>query len=112
LAVWLREQGYDAAHATELGLTRAPDVEVLARAKQQGRTVITVDLDYPRLLALAQTTAPSLILFRDGVWSEADIVARMREILHALDAAEIAQSIVVVERGRVRRRKLPIARTE
>jgi predicted nuclease of predicted toxin-antitoxin system len=78
LAVWLRDQGYDAIHAAELGLNRAPDIEIIARAKQDGRTIITIDLDYPRLLALARTTEPSLILFRDGDWSEADVIVRMR----------------------------------
>ena len=108
LAVWLREHGHDAVHAVELGLNRAPDVDILARAKQEGRTVVTADLDYPRLLALARTTDPSLILFREGDWSEADVIARMGDTLRALTAAEIAQSIVVVERDRLRRRRLPI----
>ena len=110
LAVWLREQGYDAVHAAELGLNRAPDIEIIARAKQDGRTIITIDLDYPRLLALARTTEPSLILFRDGDWSEADVIVRMREILRALTAVDIAQSIIVVDRDRVRRRRLPIGK--
>ena len=110
LAVWLRDQGYDAVHAAELGLNRAPDIEIIARAKQDGRTIITIDLDYPRLLALARTTEPSLILFRDGDWSEADVIVRMREILRALTAVDIAQSIIVVNRDRVRRRRLPIGK--
>ncbi|MGH6768207.1 MAG: DUF5615 family PIN-like protein [Xanthobacteraceae bacterium] len=50
LAAWLREQGHDAVHAAELGLHRAPDVEILAHAKQELRTVVTADLDYPRML--------------------------------------------------------------
>jgi hypothetical protein len=28
------------------------------------RTIVTADLDYPRMLALAQSNEPSLILFR------------------------------------------------
>ena len=70
--------------------------------------MITADLDYPRLLALAQVTDPSLILFRDGDWSEADVITRMGEILQILPEADIAQSIIVVDRDRVRRRRLPI----
>ena len=70
--------------------------------------MITADLDYPRLLALAQVTDPSLILFRDGDWSEADVITRMGEILQTLPEADIAQSIIVVDRDRVRRRRLPI----
>ena len=77
LAAWLRDQGHDAVHAADLGLNRAPDIDIMARAKREGRTIVTADLDYPRLLALARTTEPSLILFRDGDWSEADVIARM-----------------------------------
>jgi len=110
LAAWLRDQGYDAVHAVELGLHRAPDTDIMARAKEEGRTIVTADLDYPRLLALAQSTDPSLILilFRDGDWSEADVITRMGEILQALTEADVAQSIIVVDRDRVRRRRLPI----
>jgi predicted nuclease of predicted toxin-antitoxin system len=52
LAAWLRDQGHDAVHAAEIALDRAPDSEIVERAKQETRTIITVDLDYPRLLAL------------------------------------------------------------
>jgi predicted nuclease of predicted toxin-antitoxin system len=90
------------------GLARAPDVEIVERAKHEGRTIVTADLDYPRLLALAQSTEPSLILFRDGDWSEADVIARMAQVLAALTEADIAQSIIVIERDRLRRRRLPL----
>ena len=59
LAAWLREQGHDAVHAVELGLNHAADVDIMTRAKQEARTIITADLDYPRLLALARVTDPS-----------------------------------------------------
>jgi|SRR6266571_4011619 len=108
LAAWLREKGHEAVHAAELGLHRARDIDIMARAKQEGRTVITADLDYPRLLALARTADPGLILFREGNWSEAEVIARMSEILQVLTADDIAQSIIVADRNRLRRRRLPI----
>src|SRR5215470_6907377 len=109
LAHWLQSEGHDAVHALSLGLERAPDAEILARAVQDGRTVITADLDYPRLLALARAAEPSVILFRGGDWSEADVILRMGEILARLDDTAIAQSILVIDRHRVRRRRFPIA---
>jgi len=108
LAAWLREEGHDAVHALELGLQHAPDIEIMARAQGERRTIVTADLDYPRLLALARSAEPSLILFRDGNWSEADVVTRLREVLQVLSDVDIAQSIIVVDRDRVRRRRLPI----
>src|SRR5205085_10653878 len=108
LAAWLVERGHDAVHAADLGLQRETDTAIMARAKQETRTVITLDLDYPRLLTLARSTEPSLILFRDGDWSEAAVITRMGQILQALPEAEIECSIIVVDRDRVRRRRLPI----
>ena len=109
IAAWLVDRGFDAVHATDLGLYRAPDSEIVARAKQEARTIIAVDLDYPRLLATARSVEPSLILFRNDDWTEAEIRNRLDAILSTLSADDITQSIVVVDRDRVRRRRLPIA---
>jgi predicted nuclease of predicted toxin-antitoxin system len=108
LVRWLVKQGHDAVHATQLGLDRAPDPEIILRARHETRTIITADLDYPRLLAIGRAVAPSLILFRGGDWSQADVIGRMEDILGGLDDTDIAQSILVVERNRIRRRRLPI----
>jgi predicted nuclease of predicted toxin-antitoxin system len=110
LAAWLREQGHDAVHAAELGLNRASDADLIARAQEQYRTIVTADLDYPRLLALARLTDPSLILFREGDWSDTDVIARMGDVFRSLSTTDIAQSILVVDRDRIRRRRLPINR--
>jgi predicted nuclease of predicted toxin-antitoxin system len=109
LAAWLRDQGHDAVHAAELGLDRSPDNEIVTFARQNSRTIVSADLDYPRLLAIAGSSSPGLILFRDGNWGDAEIKSRMDDVLCSLSPADISESIVVVERRRVRRRRLPIS---
>jgi predicted nuclease of predicted toxin-antitoxin system len=108
IAAWLVDQGHDAVHAADLGLHRAADSEILALAKRELRTVITADLDYPRLLAVARASEPSVILFRNGDWTEDQVRKRLAQILAGLAEHDIAQSIIVVDRDRVRRRRLPI----
>lgn len=108
LAVWLNGQGHDAVHASDLGLARAADVDIIARAKAERRTVVTADLDYPRLLATTGAQDPSVILFRDGNWSDDEVIARMSDVMASLSPDDVAQSIIVVERDRIRRRRLPI----
>jgi predicted nuclease of predicted toxin-antitoxin system len=66
VAAWLVEQGHDAVHAMAVGLGRASDREVLDRALQDNRLVVTADTDFPQLLTLAQAKAPGVILFRGG----------------------------------------------
>ncbi len=95
-------------HAADMALHRATDSEIMSRAVHEARTVVTADLDYPRLLTVAHASEPSLILFRHGNWTEAEVRKRLGEILATLTEADIAHSIVVVDRDRVRRRRLPI----
>jgi predicted nuclease of predicted toxin-antitoxin system len=95
LAGWLTTQGHDAVHASALGLDRSTDAEILELARQDARTVVTADLDHPRLLALTGAEGPSLILFRGGDWSEPDVTARMQQILHVMGESELKQSIML-----------------
>ncbi len=108
LAVWLAQQGHDAVHALGAGLDRAPDGVILERARNEQRAVITADLDYPRLLALAQAEGPGLILFRGGNYSEQEAVERLTRVLETVPNDELLNSIVVIEKGRIRRRRLPL----
>ena len=108
LALWLVRQGHDAVHALEIGLNRASDTTILERARKEQRVVITADLDYPRLLALVQAEGPGLILFRGGNYSEQEAVERLKRVLERIPNEELLNSIVVIEKGRIRRRLLPI----
>jgi len=80
----------------------------MERARVEARTVITADLDFPRLLSLSAATEPSLILFRGGNWGDQEVVDRMRAILKSLRPGELEKCIFVVDRKRIRRRKLPV----
>ena len=108
MAEWLRSEGHDAVHASDIGLHDAPDFEILNRAVAEGRVVVTADLDFPRLLAAIQSNGPGLILLRGGNYSEAESLACVRRVLMQFDHGDLARAIVVVDRQKVRRRSLPI----
>jgi predicted nuclease of predicted toxin-antitoxin system len=104
----LRATGHDAIHAHEIGLARAADTQLLDVARREERVIITADLDYPRLLALHQTSRPGIILFRGGAYSDAEMLGLLDRVLTQTPALDLAGSIVVVDRRRIRRRALPI----
>jgi predicted nuclease of predicted toxin-antitoxin system len=108
LAAWLREQGHDAVHVADLGLAQAPDYDVLDRARREERVVMTADLDYPRLLALSRSDGPGLTLFRGGDYSEQETEDRLKRCLETIPIEEFASSTIVIEKGRIRRRRLPL----
>jgi predicted nuclease of predicted toxin-antitoxin system len=106
LARRLRQKGHDAVHAGEAGLDRASDGAILERARSEGRVILTADLDYPRLLALTQAQGPGLILFRGGDYSERECVERLAQVFERVPPQVLENSIVVVERSRIRLRRL------
>jgi predicted nuclease of predicted toxin-antitoxin system len=108
LAAWLRAEGYDAVHAIELFLHQAPDETVLAVATSQNRVIITADLDFPRLFATVGSAGPGLILLRGGNYSEAESLECVRRVLMSISQDELPKSLVVVDRDRIRRRRLPV----
>jgi predicted nuclease of predicted toxin-antitoxin system len=108
LARWLEGEGHDAVHATDLGLASSSDQTILERAQGQGRVIVTADLDYPRLLALAKATGPGLILFRGGNYTQAEAEERLARALGAIPEQELPTSVVVIEKRRIRRRRLPV----
>ncbi|MGH9420632.1 MAG: DUF5615 family PIN-like protein [Thermoanaerobaculia bacterium] len=38
--------GHEAVHVRTLGMQRAPDVDIIARARAESRVVLTFDLDF------------------------------------------------------------------
>jgi predicted nuclease of predicted toxin-antitoxin system len=107
VAAWLAEQGHDAVHAMDAGLGRASDREVLDRAVQDKRIVVTADTDFPQLLALSRASTPGVILFRGGNYSAADMIDLLGKVLDVASAEDLAVSICVVDRQRIRYRRLP-----
>ena len=109
LALWLTGKGHEATHASHRGLERADDATILRLAREEESVVLTADLDYPRLLAVTGSDAPGVLLFRGGDWGDEEILARLEQVLAIVTDDEMTHSILIVERHRIRRRRLPLS---
>lgn len=105
----LQAKGHTAAHASSIGLATAADSTILDAARAGGRIVVTADLDYPRLLALQRADGPGVILFRGGSYSDEEMLGLLDRVLAHATELELERSITVVDRTRIRRRRLPTA---
>lgn len=104
----LREAGYDAVHASTIGLASADDETILKRARDENRMVVTLDADFHAILATSGAVQPSTIRIRmEGLHGED--VARIVTQVVVLGMDELRSgAAVTVREGRIRWRKLPI----
>jgi predicted nuclease of predicted toxin-antitoxin system len=104
----LAEAGHSAEHLRDLGLSRAPDHEVLATATTTGAVLVSSDTDFGELLARFNAAGPSVILLRRQEGRRADDIAAL--IIANLDAVAddlSAGALVVLDNERIRIRSLP-----
>ncbi|MCA2618703.1 MULTISPECIES: DUF5615 family PIN-like protein [unclassified Microcystis] len=104
----LREQGYDAIHLIEENLEKMTDQNILDKARQEERILLTVDLDFAQLLAISGDSLPSVILFRLGNVSREVVNRRLLAILNNY-ATELTNGLIIsVTDVSIRLRHLPI----
>jgi predicted nuclease of predicted toxin-antitoxin system len=104
----LKSAGYDAIHLVEQGLEKLPDDEILIKARDEERIILTVDLDFAQLLAIGKVSLPSVILFRLGNESYEVINQFLAEVLNRFEAELEAGVIISVSDKSFRMRRLPI----
>ena len=109
LAELLRESDHDAVHASELGLERADDRDLLGLAADEDRIVVSGDTDFGALLAMLRASLPSVILFRARNMPRAEqqaavILRHLEDVAEDLDRG----AILVVTDDRIRVRRLPL----
>jgi predicted nuclease of predicted toxin-antitoxin system len=105
---FLRSLGHDALHLHDQGLDRLQDSDILEKAREEKRIILTNDLGFGELVAAGGVRLPSVVTFR---------LRNMRpeivnEYLHRLTNEHRESldqgAIVSVREGQIRVRLLPI----
>ena len=104
----LQQQGWDIIRVSEVLATDASDEEILGFAREQGRVVITQDLDFSALLALGGHDRPSLITLRLAISDPETVTRKLLDVLPSLEKVLRKGGVVTVDDVAVRIRRLPI----
>lgn len=107
-ATILREGGWDAVHVRELGMNDAADSEILEYAARESRVIITLDRDFPQILALTSATRPSTVLIRQQRLRAADVAALIVSIWQGHEQALDEGCVLKVSARGTRARRLPL----
>ena len=87
--------GFEARHWSDVGDGAAADREIFRWARENEFVLLTHDLDFSRILALAGGSSPSVVLLRTHHLLPTDAGATLTEVLRR-HAVEIELGAVVV----------------
>jgi predicted nuclease of predicted toxin-antitoxin system len=106
-AALLRQAGLDAVHTGECGLAGASDLQIIQRAADEERVVVTLDADFHAHLALTGARKPSVVRLRiEGLRAEEFCRLLQRVLRHC--AGDLADgALVSVTELQIRIRRLP-----
>ena len=104
---WLRSQGHDATHLRNEGLQRLPNGEIFTKAIAESRIIVTFDLDFGEILALAKGRKTGVILFRLRNTRTPHVIQRLSAVLSDCVGPLERGGIVIVEESRHRVREFP-----
>jgi len=104
----LKDGGWDAVHAYDIGLGRASDSIILERARQDGRIVITLDADFHALLAITNAAAPSVIRIRQEGLRGTALAELLLRIWPQIERQILQGAMVTITKTSIRIRQLPI----
>jgi len=104
----LAADGVDIVRVPSLLPVNASDEKILGLAREQGRVVITQDMDFSALLALGGYNQPSLVTLRLLNTDPDAVTERLRQVLPQVESALRRGCAVTIEDHAVRVRQLPI----
>ena len=101
----LREAGHDVLAVIE-GMPGASDQEVLRKAAEEGRVLLTFDRDYGRLIYRERSLCPLGVVYFRFIPATPEEPAERFQSLIAVQGLRLTGRFTVVERGRARQRPL------
>jgi predicted nuclease of predicted toxin-antitoxin system len=108
VVAWLNATGHDARHLRDEGLQRLPNGGIFEKAHREARILLTFDLDFGEIAALARGNPVSVVVFRLHNTRSAHVIARLKAALEASSEAFGRPGVIVIEEARHRIRRFPI----
>lgn len=110
-AAFARHHGFDAVHVQDVNMLRSSDEEILEHARMDRRVLVTLDLDFARILALTgEANRPSVAILRLRLATLARVHDALLRLARLMPGT-FRNAIILVEQDRIRVRYLPLPAT-
>ena len=106
----LQAAGWDSVHWSAVGSATASDQEIMQRAQQEQRVVLTHDLDFGAILAATQAVGPSVVQVRAQDVRPQSLSALLIPLLRQHEAELLNGCILTIDEAGARVRILPLSK--
>lgn len=107
----LAQAGWNVTHVSEIGMSRADDIDILQRAKAEQRVCVTLDADFHAILATSGEPGPSVIRVRREGLDASALADLLQAVWPGIEEALLAGAMVTVTDRAIRVRRLPIGKS-
>lgn len=102
IAEALRNRGHDAETVYGEGLRGKDDRTIAVRGQQEGRAIVTLDLDFANITRYPPEDSPGFIVLRVVDQSRPHVLQVFTHILNLIDQEPLAGHLWIVEEHQVR----------
>ncbi|MDJ0632218.1 MAG: DUF5615 family PIN-like protein [Xenococcaceae cyanobacterium MO_188.B29] len=104
----LSARGINTIHVGEIGLWAAEDAEIIQKAGEEDRIIVTLDADFHSILAVKNARSPSVIRIRIERLRAKALTELLFDVISECQEELKQGAAVTVEPGRIRIRRLPL----
>lgn len=104
----LNQHKIDTIHVSEIGMWAAEDTEIIQKAQEDNRIVVTLDADFHSIMALNNFAFPSVIRIRIERLRAKAITDLILEVINQCQDDLKHGAAITVEPNRIRIRRLPL----
>ncbi|WP_367871911.1 DUF5615 family PIN-like protein [Luteolibacter sp. Populi] len=98
----LRSAGHDAHSVFDEQLNGAPDTSIARACQDEGRILITLDLDFSNIIHYPPRLFPGIIVLRPANQDKNSVLAMVPRILELLKTEEIERKLWIVDEKKTR----------
>lgn len=102
LKIVVNQKGHEVITVEDEGLLGKPDVEVGAVAKNEGRMLFTLDVEFSNLRKFPPGSHPGIVLFRPQSMGPLSVNRFVTQFLEGTDLASLYGCVVIVDPTRIR----------
>ena len=109
---YLKKLGHDAIHLIDKGMETASDFQIMKKALNERRIILTQDLDFGRMLAFSGERLPSVVTFRLTSMRSENVNQFCKTIIDRFSDIMAKGAILSVGDRKVRSHLLPLSRNK